>query len=118
MTAKRDQVTRSAQQLLLFGGILAIALAPLLYLLQTPVADIRLSELTGEAIAIVLGLILIFAARQLQQVLLTGVLLALVASIALMYLGGTAGLIGGLFGIVGVIVASVPYLQTYVTWKT
>ncbi|MFQ5986459.1 MAG: hypothetical protein ACE5KQ_03790 [Thermoplasmata archaeon] len=117
MTAKA-QVTRSAQQLLLFGGILAIGLAPLLFLLQTPIDEIRLSALTGEAIAIVLGLILIFAARQLEQVLLTGVLLALVASTALMILGGTAGLIGGLFGIVGVIVASVPYLQNYVTWKS
>ncbi len=118
MKAKAKEVTRSAQQLLLFGGILAIGLGPLLFLLQTPVADIQLSALTGEVIAIVLGLILIFAARQLQNVLLTGVLLALVASTALLILGGTAGLIGGLFGIVGVIVASVPYLQNYVTWKS
>ncbi len=118
MKVKTNQVTRSAQQLLLIGGILAIGLAPLLFLLRTPVSDIELSTLTVEAIAIVLGLILIFAARQTRESLLTGLLIALVASSALMVLGGMAGLIGGLFGIVGVTVASVPYLQNYVTWKS
>jgi hypothetical protein len=41
-----------------------------------------------------------------------------VASSALLVLAGRAGLIGGLFGIVGVLVASVPFLQNYLTWKT
>ncbi|MFQ5919979.1 MAG: hypothetical protein ACE5I4_08070 [Thermoplasmata archaeon] len=118
MTAKSKQVTQSARQLLIVGGLLAIGLAPMLLLLRVPIEDIQLSSLTVEAVAIVLGLILIFAARQTQESLLTGVLLALVASSAMMALGGMAGLIGGLFGIVGVIVASVPYLQNYVTWKS
>ncbi len=118
MKVKANQVTQSARQLLIVGGLLTISLAPLLLLLRIPIADIQLNSLTGEAIAVVLGLILIFAARQTQETLLTGVLLALVASSALMVLGGMAGLIGGLFGIVGVIVASVPFLQNYLTWKT
>ena len=118
MKVKANQVTQSARQLLIVGGLLTIGLAPMLLLLRTPIEDIQLSSLTGEAIAIVLGLILIFAARQTREALLTGVLLALVASSALMVLGGMAGLIGGLFGIVGVLVASVPFLQNYLTWKS
>lgn len=117
MTGKSDQVTRTAQQLLLVGGFLTLALAPILFFLRTPIADVQLSALTGEVIAVVLAFILIVAARQAQESHLTAILLALVASIALLALGGTAGLIGGLFGIVGGLVASVPYVQSFVTFK-
>ncbi|MFQ6012901.1 MAG: hypothetical protein ACE5LS_04585 [Thermoplasmata archaeon] len=118
MKATPDQLTRSAQHLLLVGGILTLVLAPLLLLLRTPVQDIQLNALTGEVTTVILAVILIIAARQAKESPLTAILLGLVASIALLLLGGTPGLVGGLFGIVGGLVASVPYVQSLVTWES
>ncbi len=115
MRIEPEQVTRTAAQLLLVGGLLAIILSPTLFLLQTPIERIELGSLTGVVISAVLGIVLIVAARQVHESPLTTILLSFVAAIALLALGGTAGLIGGLFGIVGALVGSAPLVRDLVT---
>lgn len=117
MDVSSDQITRAAQQLLLAGGFLAIVLAPALLLLRTPLAEIQLAAVTGEVIAVILGLILIIAARQARRNALVAILFAFVASIILLALGGEAGLVGGLFGLVGAVVAAAPLLQDFFTLR-
>ncbi|NIN96675.1 MAG: hypothetical protein GTO49_17240, partial [Anaerolineae bacterium] len=101
MTVDMDQAPRTSKHLLLVGGLLAIVLSPALFLLQTPLEDIELRNLTGVVTTVVLAILLIAGGAYMKKSPLSATLLAFVASIALLALGGTAGLIGGLFGIVG-----------------
>ena len=112
-----EQATRTARRLIFIGGVLTLVLAPLLFLLRTAIGDIQLSALTGEVIDVVLALVLIIAARTARESLLTAILLSLVASIALLALGSEAGLIGGLFGIVGALVAAAPMIKDFVKFE-
>ncbi len=113
MTVELEHASRTAKQLMLVGGLLAIVLTPALFLLQTPLADIELADLTGLVINVVLGILLIAGALYLKKNSLTGTLLAFVASIALLGLGGTAGLVAGLFGAVGAVAGSAPIVWDF-----
>lgn len=112
-----EQATRTGRRLMFIGGVLTLVLAPLLFLLQTAIPDIQLSALTGQVIDVVLGFILIIAARTGRESRLTAILLSLVASVALFALGSEAGLIGGLFGIVGSLVAAAPIIQDFLKFE-
>lgn len=113
MNADPEQLARTSRQLLLVGGLLSIILTPGLLLLQTPVADIELRDLMGTAINFILAIILFVAAWQMKRNAMTATLLAFVASIALLGLGGTAGLIAGLFGIVGAVAGAAPIAWSF-----
>ncbi len=110
-----EKVTATAaRQLILVGGILAIALSPTLLVIQTPLDQIQLRSLSAVVVDIVLGAILLLAVGKFRESQVTGILLALVSSIGLLALGGTAGRIGGLFGIVGALVGSVAIVEDVV----
>lgn len=117
MTVEIEQASRTARQLMLVGGLLAIVLSPALFLMQTPLADIELSDLTGLVINVILGILLIAGAWYMKKGPLTATLLAFVASIALLGLGGTAGLIAGLLGVVGAVAGSVPIVWDFVAYE-
>ncbi len=114
MKLASEQIMRAARQLALVAGLLAIALAPALLFLQTPLERIEIRSFTVVAIDLVLGIVLLVAARQTKESPLTAVVLALIGSIALLALGGTAGLIAGLFGLAAAILAAIPLVQDFV----
>lgn len=106
-----QQIVRAARHLALAGGLLILVLAPALLLLQTPVEGIELGDFTGVLVEVVLGIVLIVAAKLMEASPLTTVVLAFIASLALLILGGTAGLIGGLFGLAGALLGGLYLLQ-------
>lgn len=109
MNIDKDQVRDAARQLALVAGLLTIVLTPALLLLEgTPLQDIQLREFTVVAINVVLGFVLIAAARLMEKNPLTSAVLSFVAAVALLYQGGTAGLIGGLFGLASAFLAAIP----------
>ncbi len=115
MNVDMDQAPRTSKHLLLVGGLLAIILSPALFLLQTPLEDIELRNLTGVVTTVVLAILLIAGGAYMRKSPLSATLLAFVASIALLALGGTAGLIGGLFGIVGAVAGATPIVWDFLT---
>lgn len=115
MTENLQQLQQAARTLVLVGGLLALILTPALFLLQTPLDQIELSDLTGVAMNVVLGAVLLAAALQMTKSYLAASLLAFVASLALLVLGGTEGVIAGLFGLFGAAAGAVSVSWDFLT---
>ncbi len=99
--------------LLVLGSILAIVLGPLFFILEVAIGGFGLGGLTAVIIAVVLGFLMLVSVGVMRRTLLTGLLLALISSVLLIGLGGTGGLIGGLFGLVGSLLTLATHYQEF-----
>lgn len=115
MNVDADQVLRASRTLALVGGFLAIVIAPALLVLETGADNLGLSDFTGVAVTLILALVLLVAAFLTKENPLTAVALAFIASLALLVLGGTAGILGGLFGLTAAVLGALPLAQSLVS---
>lgn len=88
------------EMLLGLGGLLAIFLGPLFFVLEIAFRGFGLGGVTAVVVNVVFGFLLLASVGVLRRSLLSGLVLAFVCSLVL-FLGGIAGAIGGLFGLVG-----------------
>lgn len=83
------------------GGLLALVLGPLIFLLGIPFGFLGLDLVAVALVNVVFGFLLLVSVGLLRRNLPSGLILAVLASAILLGLGGVAGAIGGLFGLVG-----------------
>lgn len=92
---------RPAREMLLgVGGLLAIVLGPVFFVLDV-VLGFAVRGLVAVIVNVIFGFLLLASAGLMRRNLVNGTVLAFIASILLLALGDVAGLIGGLFGLVG-----------------
>lgn len=101
--------------LLALGGILAILLTGAVYGVQWATSGIAQNQYAAVAttaiINVVLGASLWVSAAIVRKNLMNGAIVAGVISLILVYFGGQPGLIGGVVGFLGAILAAAkPYL--------
>lgn len=114
--AKMDLGAKQPHELLLgLGGVLAILLTVAIYGIQWATSGIQPSQYSAVAttavINVVLGGSLWVSAAIVRKNLMNGAIVAGVISLILVYFGGQPGLIGGVVGIFGAILAATkPYL--------
>lgn len=99
------------EMLLGLGGVLAIVLAPIFFILEVAFGGLGVGEVTSVIVAVIFGFLLLVAVGVMRRNLLGGIILAFLASV-LLFLGGLGGVIGGVFGLLGSLVA---FLKNYKT---
>lgn len=89
------------------GGILALLLGPLVFLLGIPFGFFGFGAAVAALVSVVFGFLLVVSVNVMRRNLLNGLILAGLSSLILLGLGGIAGVVGGLFGLVGSLYAFV-----------
>lgn len=114
--AKMDLGAKQPHELLLgLGGVLAILLTVAIYGIRWVTSGIPESDYSAVAttavINVVLGASLWISAAIVRKNLMNGAIVAGVIGLILIYFGGQPGLIGGVVGVFGAILAAAkPYL--------